>query len=81
MTGALNFGDCCRARCSAPARYLSQGLCMYVSAMCNDFGIDQAELPTGGEERFPLPSWDALRAADAALWFARNHLNSQEGKE
>lgn len=49
-------GDICRAKCSAPARYLMKGKCLFISAMCNDLMTDDAVPATGGEERFPLPS-------------------------
>ncbi len=55
------LGDICRAKCSAPARYLADERCLYVSAMCNELSEDEACPATGGEERFPLPSWEDLR--------------------
>lgn len=59
----LSFGDICRARCTAPARYLGNGKCLFVSAMCNELCIDDAASPTGEESNFPLPTDDELRAA------------------
>ena len=52
----MKRGDVCRARCTAPARYLGEGKCVYVSAMCNEVEMDEARTPQGDEERFPLPS-------------------------
>lgn len=52
----MRRGDVCRARCTAPARYLGNGQCVFVSAMGNEVEMDEARPPEGGEERFPLPS-------------------------
>lgn len=52
----MKRGDVCRARCTAPARYLGGGMCVFVSAMCNEVELDEAKPATGDEERFPLPS-------------------------
>ena len=62
----MNHGDICRARCGAPARYLKDGRCLYISAQDNDLGVDWAKEATGGEERLPLPSDDMLEGACAA---------------
>ena len=65
MNKELQFGAPCRARCSAPARYIGFGKCLYVSAMCNDLGVDLAKEPTGNESDFPLPSTlDVIRYAN-----------------
>ena len=56
----MQFGDLCRAKCSAPARYLGHGRCLFVSAMCNDLMDDEARPATGGEDRYPLPTHDDL---------------------
>ncbi len=50
------IGDVCRAKCSAPARYIGGGKCLFVSSMCNGLSTDDARPATGGEERFPLPT-------------------------
>ena len=62
----LKHGDICRAKCTAPARYLRDGKCMYICCQDNDLSIDDALPPKGGEERFPLPSDDHLEGACAA---------------
>jgi len=67
--GPLKTGDICRARCTAPARYLQDGLCLFVSAQDNDLGIDVAAPATGGEDRLPLPSDDHVEGARVALGF------------
>lgn len=51
---SLKWGDVCRAKCSAPARYIGNGKCIYISSMGNERGVDDAEPPRGGEETFPL---------------------------
>ena len=58
----MEFGDVCRARCTAPARYIKDGVCGYISSMCNDLCCDIAESPTGGEMELPFPSDAQLRA-------------------
>ena len=58
----LAFGDLCRARCSAPARYLGEGLCLFVSAQDNDLCVDHvSDKPYVGE--LPLPTDRELCAA------------------
>jgi len=61
----LPFGAICKARCSAPARSLGNGRCLFVSAMCNELSEDESMPPQGGEERYPLPDDEELR-----LWLA-----------
>lgn len=63
----MERGDICRARCSAPARYLGQGKCVFISAMGNEVEMDEARPPGGGEERFPLPSDADLDRMDRQL--------------
>ena len=67
MPDPMKLGDICRAACTAPARYLADGKCLFVSAMCNDLCIDKAAPPMGGEDKMPLPSDEELRAALARL--------------
>ena len=50
------IGDICRAKCSAPARYLGGGKCLFVSSMCNALCVDDARPATGGESALPLPT-------------------------
>jgi hypothetical protein len=62
----LKFGDECRAACTAPARYLDDGLCVWVSAQNNDIMVS----PTDGNgpqtaNGLPLVSDEALEAAMA----------------
>lgn len=57
----MDIGDPCRAKCSAPARYLGSGRCLYVSACGNELGEDDAEMPCGNEHDFPLPSDEDLK--------------------
>lgn len=74
----MKFGDVCRARCSAPARYIGSGKALFVSAMDNDLGINDAIEPIGGEERLPLPSDDALKGAAIGLSLgSREDANGQ----
>lgn len=63
----LPFGAVCLARCSAPARSLGNGRCLFISCCDNSLTEDQALPPQGGEERFPLPADDEL-----AQWRPRN---------
>lgn len=51
----LKFGDICRAKSGSPARYLQDGLCLFVSSMSNDLIITKAAPKQKGEEQFPLP--------------------------
>jgi hypothetical protein len=60
------FGDICRAKCGAQARYLRDGKCLFVCAMDNDLSVDDAVPAAGGEEKFPLPSDEHLEGANAA---------------
>lgn len=63
----MRFGDVCRASCSAPARYLNDGLCVWISCMSNDVMVTEAAEATGGEARFPLPTDEMLHAAGAGV--------------
>jgi hypothetical protein len=57
----MRFGDTCRAKNGAPARFIGYGFCMYVSAQSNCVHIAEAVPSTGGEERLPLPMDKTLR--------------------
>ena len=61
----MKRGDLCRAKCTAPARYLGGGKCVYVSAMDNSLNIDDVEPPTGREGACPLPGDDDLSLIEA----------------
>lgn len=63
----MNRGDRCRGKCSAPARYVGQGLCLFVSAQDNSLAVDFAVEPTGGEDALPAPSDEELDGAKAML--------------
>jgi hypothetical protein len=65
----LQFGDVCRAKCTAPARYFGYGKCLYISAQDNDFGVDDALPPLGNEIEFPLCCDEALHAASVAFCY------------
>lgn len=57
MTGekrVFKFGDVCRARCTAPARYFGDGFCLYISAQDNELGICKACARVDAEENIPL---------------------------
>lgn len=58
----MKTGDLCRAKCSAPARYLGDGRCLFVSACDNSLMEDDAIPAVGGEERLPLPTDEELQA-------------------
>ena len=59
---SLKWGDQCRAKCGAPARYIGNGRCLFVSASCNDLCKDDAAPPKGNEHEFPLPDDYDLRS-------------------
>jgi hypothetical protein len=49
------FGDFVRAKCSAPARAIGNGKCVYVSAMCNDLSVDDIDMAAEWENGYDLP--------------------------
>lgn len=58
----MKLGDVCRAKCTAPARYLKDGRCLFIPVLDpNEFQEDDAIPPKGGEERFPLPTDEELQ--------------------
>jgi hypothetical protein len=58
----LRIGAYCRAKCSAPARYIGFGKCLYVSAMTNELIVNEAREPDGNEYKLPLPStWNVIK--------------------
>jgi hypothetical protein len=60
----IQIGKRCRAKCTAPARYIGFGKCLYVSAMTNELCVDWATPPKGNESKLPLPSfWDVMKFA------------------
>ncbi len=74
----MRLGDICRAKCTAPARYVDKGLCLYVSAQDNEIMMDKAAPAKGGEKRLPLPSDEMLQGAWAALLHVRVHFSTGE---
>lgn len=70
----IKFGDTCRARSGAPARYLQDGWCLFVSCMSNDLCITKAAPKEGREEEFPLPDDEDLDKALIKLF--RNEYNA-----
>lgn len=78
MTGPtprLEYGQRVRVACGATGRYLSDGLALVVSSMCNDLFVDRVNpddtyLP---HPTLPVPSDDALAGAAEALSYASLH--------
>ena len=58
----MKIGDFCRARCTAPARYIGNGRCLYVSASTNDICEDDSRPATGGESRLPHVDIDYINS-------------------
>jgi hypothetical protein len=71
-------GDVCRARCTAPARYLAEDLCLYVSAMSNDLSVDVAEEQSVVFANPVLPSDEAVAGALAVMRSAWARKNRKE---
>lgn len=59
----VSFGDFVRAKCSAPARAIGNGKCLYVSAMSNDLCKDDIDMQVEwiNPYNLPLPSDDDLK--------------------
>lgn len=72
----FRYGDPCRVH-TAPARYLTDGVGMYISCMDNDLMIGVAEPPKGNEAEFPLPSQDMLDAAMTMRWWMRHRADKE----
>ena len=72
-------GSPVRAACTAPARYLDHGYCLYVSAMCNDLGMDIAIEPMTPTQKTVLPSDGAVEAATLVLRWAMSREASRGG--
>jgi hypothetical protein len=66
----FKFGDVCRAKCTAPARYFGYGLCLYISSSCNDLCIDAAEQTFSDEETLPLPTDRELESCERGYFYA-----------
>lgn len=75
------IGDVCRAKCTAPARYIGDlngvPYCLFISAMCNDMCADEARPATGGESGLPLPTSRDVDVASVALTTARMALRRE----
>jgi hypothetical protein len=65
----IKIGDVCRAKCTAPARYVGDGQCLFVSAQDNSLNLDDARPAKGGEENLPLPSDRELEAFRVGIKF------------
>lgn len=68
----LEFGDLCRAKCGAPARYIGYGKALYVSSTTNELVIDDADTVlydegSGQACDLPLPDDRSLRKAKAFI--------------
>lgn len=61
----MKFGDVCRTKSGAPALYVDDDMCLYVSAMTNELMVTEAAPPIGGEVELPLPTH---RECQAAYW-------------
>ena len=61
----FKFGQPCRSKCGASARYFGDGMCLFISGQGHDFYIGTA-VQSCVTEGVPLPSDDALRGARAA---------------
>lgn len=53
---ALEIGALCRTVQGSPARYLGGGMALAISCQDNDLMLRKAAPPTGGEDKFPLPT-------------------------
>lgn len=62
----MKTGDYCRAKCNAPARYLTDGLCLWVSSQSNDLCVSEAG-PKTMEPDLPTPSEEEVFACLAGL--------------
>lgn len=69
-------GHMCRAKCSAPAKYIGRGKCLFISAMDNDLCVDDAVPPIGNESSFPLPPHTVMMKAASLL-----HILVDDGDE
>lgn len=75
----INFGDVCFAvNMRTTARSIGSGLCLWVSAMGNDFMVSKtgAAFPHPPENTV-VPSYRQAMAAAAALRYARVHKNEK----
>ena len=62
----MKTGDYCRAKCNAPARYLTDGLCAWISAQDNDLCVGEAG-PKTMKPNLPTPSEDEVFACLVGL--------------
>ena len=62
----FKFGQTCRAKCGAAARYFGDGMCLFFAGQGDEFYIGTAVPSCGTDGSLPLPSDDALRGARAA---------------
>lgn len=61
------FGDYCRAKCTAPARFIGDGLCLYVSCQSNDFFIDEVDPAGEANPSLVHPTLRECMAATAGM--------------
>ncbi len=62
----MKTGDYCRAKCHAPARYLTDGLCTWISSQSNDLCVSEAG-PKTMKPDLPMPSEGEVFACLAGL--------------
>jgi len=60
----MKVGDRCRSKHGSPARYIGDGLCLWVCAQDNDLGVSEVG-PGEPSETLPHPS-------DGDVWRARS---------
>jgi hypothetical protein len=72
------FGDIVRAKCTAPARYIDDGLCMVVSSMSNQLFVDEVKEHWQSEEhKDPIvPTDQELLGANAMRRYFQVKLSS-----
>lgn len=71
-----SYGERVRVSCGATGRYLDYGLALVVSAQDNDLMLDRVADPANPDVQpphptLPVPTDDEMRAASAALNYAR----------
>lgn len=72
----MNLGDYCRAKCGAPARYVADGFCLFVSAQDNELCLDRVGVGKGCP-LLPHPNLYQLEGAKAAVYSRRGRPTKQ----
>lgn len=67
-TKKLAYGDYCRARCTAPARYAGFGMCAFISAQDNSVTVDRVDPEGEPNPSLPHVSDRDLRIVFSALY-------------